>query len=283
MTEVTLSISEIWIYPIKSLGGIRLREALLMERGLQLDRRYMLLDAKGQFMTQRKISGMALLEVSLGHDHLQVRHRHKDLTPLILPLEPDLHLTNESLQAPIWDDSSLAFLLCKEANEWFSEALEMPCQLVYMPETGDRTATGTTSGRLQKVSFADSYPILITGQASLNDLNGRLKDPISMRRFRPNLVFSGGTPFEEDAWHAFKAGQNTFWAEKPCARCILTTLDPDTAQKGKEPLATLATYRKWNNKILFGQNLMFEPGGSIREGDRIEILSRKEAPLVFEY
>lgn len=219
---------------------------------------------------------MALLDVSLQEGYLQVCHRRKNISPITLPLVPEA--TAETVQAPIWDDSSLAFVVSEEANAWFSEVLEQPCSLVYMPEEGTRTATGKTSGRKQKVSFADGYPVLIAGQASLDDLNRRLKEPLGMNRFRPNLVFSGGTPFEEDGWHAFKAGKNLLWAEKSCSRCVLTTIDPQTAKKGKEPLATLVTFRKWGNKILFGQNLMYEPGNIIKEGDSIEILSHKEAP-----
>ena len=277
MAAQNLSISQIWIYPIKSLGGIRLKEAQLSERGLQWDRRWMLLDEKGGFMTQRQIAPMALLEVKLRQHFLEVRHRTKEMPPLLLSLE--VENTGELLKAPIWDDFSEAFLVSREANEWFSQALDQPCRLVFMPEEGKRSTTGKTSGRVQKVSFADGYPILLAGQASLDELNSRLKEPLPMNRFRPNLVFEGGSPFEEDAWHAFSAGKTRFWAEKPCARCILTTINQQTAEKGKEPLATLAKFRKWENKILFGQNLLYEAGGSIKVGDSIQVDSFKEAPI----
>lgn len=272
-----LSISQIWIYPIKSLAGIRLKEAQLSERGLQWDRRWMLLNEKGSFMTQRQIAPMALLEVKLRQHMLEVSHRVKKLPPLHLALE--VENPAELVKAPIWDDHSDAFVVSQEANDWFSKALDQPCRLVFMPEEGRRTTTGKTSGRIQKVSFADSYPILLTGQASLDELNSRLEEPLPMNRFRPNLVFTGGKPFEEDSWRAFSAGNNRFWAEKPCARCVLTTINQETAKKGKEPLATLSKFRKWENKILFGQNLLYEAGGRIKVGDPIEVESLKEAPL----
>lgn len=272
------SLSEIWIYPIKSLGGIRLQEALLTERGLQYDRRWMLLDEQGQFMTQRQIPAMALLEVSLHANHLEVRHRKKSISPLTVPLE--VPASAEVILAPIWEDESKAVVVSKEADRWFSEALGRQCRLVFMPGEGERIAVGKTSGRQQKVSFADGYPMLLIGQASLDELNSRLNEPIPMNRFRPNLVFSGGSPFEEDRWHAFRLGGKQFWAEKPCARCIVTTIDQESGLKqGKEPLTTLSAYRKWNNKILFGQNLLYEAEGSLQLGDQVLIETYKEAPL----
>lgn len=277
MESSQLTISEIWIYPIKSLGGIRLPQARLSERGLQWDRRWMLLDEENQFMTQRTIPSMALIDVSLHKTHLEIRHRSKNLAPLKLSFKTECPA--EVVEAPIWDDTSEAMVMNEEANAWFSEAMEQKCHLVFMPEHGSRTTTGKTSGRIQRVSFADAYPILMIGQASLDDLNSRLHEPVTMNRFRPNLVFTGGRPFEEDGWHAFTAGSTRFWAEKPCARCVLTTIDPQTAKKGKEPLATLAKYRNKDGKAMFGQNLMYEAGGTIKVGDSIRVVSFKEAPL----
>ena len=272
------SLSEIWIYPIKSLGGIRLPEAVLTERGLQWDRRWMLLDEHGQFMTQRQIPAMALLQVSLHSTHLEITHRKKSISPLTVPLEKPK--SAEVVLAPIWEDQSKAAVVSAEADKWFSKALARRCHLVFMPDDGQRTATGKTSGRQQKVSFADGYPILMTGQASLDNLNSRLAEAIPMNRFRPNLVFSGGTPFEEDSWHAFRLGGKQFWAEKPCARCVVTTIEQESGRKrNKEPLATLSTYRKWDNKLLFGQNLLYEAEGTIQPGDQILVETYKEAPL----
>ena len=274
---MAMTLSEIWIYPIKSLGGIRLKEAKLTERGLQWDRRWMLLDDNGQFMTQRQIAGMSLLEVNLFKNYLEVRHKIKSLLPLKIPITPENPL--ELIEAPIWEDTSSAYLINQEADAWFSEALEQKCRLAFMPDESKRTTSGKTSGRIQKVSFADAYPILIIGQASLDDLNSRLKEGVPMNRFRPNLVFSGDRPFEEDEWHAFTINKIPFWAEKPCSRCVLTTIDQQTGIKGKEPLVTLAKYRNADGKVMFGQNLMYEPGGTIKIGDPIRVESYKEAPV----
>jgi uncharacterized protein YcbX len=123
------------------------------------------------------------------------------------------------------------------------------------------------------VSFADGYPLLIIGQASLDGLNARLTEPLPMNRFRPNLVFTGGEPHEEDNWSDFRVGTISFRGVKPCGRCVMTTIDQQTAEKGGEPLKTLATYRKNGHKILFGQNLVALSTGKIRVGDRIELMS----------
>lgn len=275
MDSLTLSISEIWIYPIKSLGGIRLPKARLTDRGLQWDRRWMLLNEKGEFMTQRQITSLAWLEVILHKHFLEIRHRKKNLEPLQVAFNIDGPA--EVIEAPIWDDTSEAIVMSHEINEWFSDALEQNCRLVYMPEESSRTTTGKTSGRIQKVSFADAYPLLMIGQSSLDELNSRLAEPVPMNRFRPNLVFSGGKAYEEDNWHAFTAGSTRFWAEKPCARCVLTTIDQQTAKKGKEPLATLAKYRNHGGKVMFGQNLLYESGGTIQVGDKINVISHKDA------
>lgn len=280
MSSIAPIISELWIYPIKSLGGISLQEAQLSPRGLQWDRRWMLLDTEGNFMTQRQFFDMALLEVSLHPQQLEVRHRHKDLPPLYIPLyQQD---TGEHVQAPVWDDVSLAWYVGREWDEWFSQALEKPCRLVYMPEENERTTTGKWSGLQQKVSFADGYPVLLIGQSSLDELNSRLAEPVSMTRFRPNIVVAGAAPFAEDAWHEFQLGEHSFRAEKPCARCVLITLDQETMKKGKEPLKTLSTYRRQENKVLFGQNLLCDPAGTIWVGDRVNVLSHKPDPLLVQ-
>jgi uncharacterized protein YcbX len=133
------------------------------------------------------------------------------------------------------------------------------------------------------VSFADGYPVLVIGQSSLDDLNTRLSEPVSMIRFRPNLVFEGGLPYDEDQWYEFTVGNLTFYGVKPCARCILTTVDPEKGEiAGKEPIRTLSTYRKRNNKIFFGQNLMTNQTGTIKIGDEISVLSRKQRQTMSE-
>lgn len=277
-----MTISELYIYPIKSLGGIAVTEAIVEPKGFRYDRRFMLVDANGGFMTQRKNYQMALIDTAITGDTLRVWHRHQPGDVLELPLELPMPSTeNEMIPVDIWDSKGvMALLVSQEADRWFTKTIGRTCRLVFMPETTHRAVDPAYALANDAVSFADGYPYLLIGQASLNDLNQRLAEPITMRRFRPSIVVSGSTPYDEDAWYQFRAGGMDFYGIKPCARCVLTTIDPETGEAGKEPLKTLTTYRKWNTKILFGQNILVKPTvqfpiGTLRIGQPIEVLSRQ--------
>lgn len=265
-----LYLSEIFVYPIKSLGGISLQAAEVEDRGLRYDRRWMLVDGKGHFLTQRKHAQMALLQVSLQEDGLLVSHKQGLLEPLYIPFEEE-HVRQNELQVTVWEDTVQALEVNASTSAWFSKALGMPARLVRMPQESHRLVDPDYAAHGELVSFADGYPFLIIGQASLGDLNSRLEAPVPMNRFRPNFVFRGGLPFEEDSWKSFSIGGLTFHAVKPCARCVLTTIDQQTAEKGAEPLRTLASYRLVNNKVMFGQNLLHTGTGPVQVGDRIEV------------
>ena len=268
---MALTLSQIYVYPIKSLGGILLETALVQERGLQYDRRWMLVDEKNQFLTQRTFAKMALLQVELEDKGLRVRHKSEFLEPLLIPFEP---LTHKQLQVSVWDDVCTAIEVSADANTWFTEALNRPCRLVYMPETSRRPVDPAYAHSGEIVSFADAYPILFIGDASLHDLNNRLANAVSMDRFRPSLVFTGGQQYEEETWNYFSIQNNNFQGVKPCSRCVLTTIDQNTAEKGQEPLRTLSEYRRVGNKVLFGQNaLPLSPGSSVSVGDIIQVQS----------
>ena len=261
-----LKLSEIYIYPIKSLGGISLQQAIVMPKGLQHDRRWMLVDEDGMFMTQRVYPELALFKVTADTDQLTIRYKQEST---ILPFN---HSPFESpALVTIWDDRIAAFEVSTIQSSWFSDFLKMKCKLVYFPEENTRPVNPLYSVNNEQVSLADAYPFLIIGQSSLDDLNSRLEQPLPMNRFRPNFVFTGGEPCEEDAWRNFTIGSNRFVGVKPCARCVLTTVNQDTAEKGLEPLRTLATYRKRDNKILFGQNLVAIDHQVIAVGDKITL------------
>lgn len=260
-----LLISEIWIYPIKSLGGIRLSSAKVLPKGIEYDRRWMLIDAENNFMTQRVFPSMALFKLSFVSGRFVIRYADDTI---------DLPFTyqTEPLQSQIWDDSIEVYEVSSSHSEWFSERLGMNCRLVSFPDTNQRPIDPRYASNNEQVSLADGYPLLVVGQASLDDLNQRMNEPLPMNRFRPNIVFTGGEPYEEDGWKNFRIGANRFAGVKPCARCVLTTVDQDTAVKGIEPLTTLATYRRIENKVYFGQNLIPLNYNQIAEGD----------PIVFE-
>lgn len=264
-----LTISHLFIYPIKSLGAIALTTAVAEGKGLRHDRRFMLVNPAGEFITQRTCPAMALLEVSIprlneGGQTLLVWHRHRPADVLELPLQPE-PLTLVPLPVSVWDSENIgAVAVSSRADRWFTAVLGQPCRLVFMPETTYRPveagyAKPDSLGNLPAVSFADGYPYLLIGQASLDELNRRLPSPVGLERFRPNVVVVGGEANEEDNWHRFRIGEADFYGIKPCARCVMTTIDPTTGLAGKEPLKTLATYRQQGRKILFGQNGLLSP------------------------
>ncbi|HEX8461115.1 MAG TPA: MOSC N-terminal beta barrel domain-containing protein [Segetibacter sp.] len=261
-----LVLQDIYIYPIKSLGGISITEAEVQPAGLKYDRRWMLVDSAGMFVSQRSYSQLAMLQANIKGDALVIQHKKNSLSPLTIPFDAT---TNKELTVSIWDDICTASEVSILANEWFSEALQMKVQLVYMPSTTKRVVDIEYAANNEIVSFADAYPFMMIGQSSLDDLNSRLAQPVLMNRFRPNFVFSGGAPFLEDNMKAFTIGEVRFKGVKLCARCVLTTINQEQGTKGQEPLKTLATYRTINNKVMFGQNLLNIDEGLVKVGDKI--------------
>ena len=258
-------LTEIFIYPVKSLGGISLQTAEVEERGLKYDRRYLLVDESGIFMTQRDFPQMALLKLSFtknGFNILDIKNN----TSIIIPFKSD---SKKTIKVKIWDDVCNAVVVNKDLDAWFSKALNKKCSLVYMPDNEKRVVEKKYIDEDHIVSFADAYPFLIIGQASLDDLNSKLPAPIPMNRFRPSFVFSWGNPYEEDNWKKFKIGAVEFEAVKPCARCVIATTDQQTAVVNDEPLKTLSTYRKINNNVMFGMNVVCHKTGSITINENI--------------
>jgi uncharacterized protein len=268
-----LILSEIWVYPVKSLGGIRLNSSQVFEKGLQYDRRWMLVDQQGTFMTQRIHPKMALFKLSLNGDLITitfVKNPEAIEFPSVV-LNPNVPPSGETIHATIWNDAVDTVEVDRRISEWFSLQLEMSCRLVYFPESNPRAVDPQYKVNDEHVSLADAYPFLIIGQSSLDDLNSRMKEALPMNRFRPNFVFTGGAPYEEDGWRNFQIGSNRFAGVKLCARCNLPTVNQDTAEKGAEPVLTLSTYRKKDNKILFGQNLVAIDHGRVQVGDKVVI------------
>jgi uncharacterized protein YcbX len=271
----SLILQDLYIYPVKSLGGIRLTEATTEPRGLRHDRRWMLVDERNQFMTQRKTPAMALLRVAPAYNGFLLTHAQRpDLLPLYVPFETTPERT---VFATIWDDMIFGWRGSHEADTWLTEALGQVCKLVYMSDMVRRDVEPELNPEGQLVSFADGYPFLLIGQSSLNELNSRLSEPVLMDRFRPNLVFSGGPAFKEDSWENFSVGEVAFRAVRSCGRCKMTTIDQQTATKSPagEPLRTLASYRSMDNEVMFGQNVTSANRGLLRVGDAVQVLSVK--------
>ena len=265
----SLQLSQIWIYPVKSMSGIPVTSASVRPKGLEYDRRWMLIDEEGTFMTQRVHPKMALFKTSLSEDGLKI-HFHTDT--LNVPIN-----TTEGavIQSRVWNDPVVTQEVSPDHSRWVSERLGVSCRLVFFPEKNPRPVDPEYKIQDDHVSLADGYPFLIIGQASLDYLNSLLQHPLPINRFRPNFVFTGGEPHEEDTWRNFVIGGNKFAGVKPCSRCIMTTIDQDKGEKGVEPLPTLARYRKVNNKIQFGQNVIALEYGQVSVGDEITVHTRQ--------
>jgi uncharacterized protein YcbX len=264
-----LVISQLFIYPIKSLGGISLNTAQLTDRGLQHDRRWMLIDENNRFLSQREYAQLALFKLEVLADALKVTYT-TDNSIINIPFVP---LKKDLLDVVIWDDTCTGQLVSDAVDAWFTVKLGIPTRLVYMPDETHRATDPryTTQGSI--ASFADAYPALLIGQASLDDLNSRLSEKLPMNRFRPNIVFTGGEAYSEDLMNHITINGVDMYGVKLCARCVMTTIDQETAAKSKEPLKTLAGYRRKGAKILFGQNLAFNSTGIIKVGDDLNVLT----------
>ena len=279
-----MKVIEINIYPVKSLGGISLEECLIEKRGFQFDRRWMLTDKNGEFFTQREFPKMATLSISVNGESLTVSSSEGEKIEVPFQFE-----RNQTQKVTVWNSVCDALILPKEINEWFSGILETDCQLVYMPDESEREINQFFQLNNEIVSFADGYPFMLLAENSLNDLNEKLEAKLPMNRFRPNLVIDDAEAFAEDRWKKIQIGKTIFRSTKPCARCVMTTIEQNSGKfDGKEPLKTLAKYRLAKdvfpdnfesldlnaNAVLFGQNFVPENvGEKIKIGDEVKILS----------
>ena len=263
-----MKLTEINIYPVKSMGCISLKEATALPAGLKYDRRWLLLEEDGNFMTQRNFPDMAKVKFEWKENGFEARFLGSDIEPILIPFD---EYQKSKIVAQVWDDEVSAFPMQKNIDEWFSELFNKKCSLVRIEENAVRKNIKGYPGKIS--SFADITPFLIIGEASLEDLNSRMDTPIPMTRFRSNFVFSGGAAFVEDDWETFKIGNIKFKRYKKCGRCKVTTIDQDTGiRMNDEPLATLSKYRKEDRNLNFGLRAFLADGqkaGVIKLGDEI--------------
>lgn len=257
-----LIVSALYIYPIKSCGSISLTSSLVEKRGLQYDRRWMLVDENFQFITQRTNSKLAWIRPSITEQGLVIHH-FKSKESLQVPFISE----GKRVRVTVWDDECDALLYDKIVNEWFSDQLSMNCRLVYMPDWSMRQIDLTYAPEGEVTAFNDGYPILLLSEKSMENLNAKMEKPLPISRFRPNIVFSGGYDHQEDDLSGFSINDAEFEGVKLCARCNVPTIDQGSLLSTNEPTATLATYRLKDKKILFGQNVLVKKTGSIRVGD----------------
>ena len=271
-----MTISQLYLYPIKSLAGIPVAEAQVTDRGFRHDRRYMLVTPKdGQFITIRRFPKMTLFRPLLAGGGIQVRYADEPAgRGITLPLELS---QGERLRVTVWEQQVEALAAGEVADRWFSERLGVPCRLVYMPDESHRPAKPKmgelTAGKI--TSFADAYPYLLLSEASLADLNDRYAGagPLTMERFRPNLVVRDCPAYAEDELDYFSINGIRFRGVENCARCNVPNVDPATGEVSPlgEPLRTLAGYRRWAGKVWFGRNVVNAgaDAGGVRVGDAV--------------
>lgn len=263
-----MKVTALHIYPIKSLGGIEVKSCVADFEGFENDRQWMLVDREGNFMTQRNHAEMARFSCKLDPEGISVSYQGESL---LIPL--DTYDRRKKIRVKVWSSKLKAYEVSTEASKWFSERLRTNVMLVKKTDISKRSKRLYTPPFKTVVSFADGYPYLILGEASMKELNGKVDIEIPADRFRANIMVSTSEAHEEDSWNKdFKVGEVTMKVVKPCARCVVTTIDQQTGEAGKEPLKTLSTYRKWSNKIWFGANTICIEPGTVSVGDKVLII-----------
>lgn len=261
-----IKVSGLTIYPVKSLAHIELNSSLIDSFGLSNDRRWMLIDQQNRYITQRQHARMCLIKTTLDAEQLTLNAPGMPDIVITIPSNPVLR------QVTVWNDQCSASDCGNDAADWLSQFLGINCRLVYFPDNEVRIVDQNFAQAGDTTAFSDGFPILLISQASLDDLNSRLDSPVPMARFRPNIVVSGCTPFAEDSWKKIRIGDLTFRLVKPCSRCIIPTINIDNAEMSPEPIRTLSTYRKRNNKVFFGQNVIADGTGTVSLNMPVKIL-----------
>ncbi len=266
-------LAEIHVYPIKSTQGVALAHAKVEKQGILDDRRYLIADMQGRMVTGRQNPQLVNVVCHVRPGGIEVHYPGKE----VLYLQQDQYNLN-AVETKVWSDRFDAFTTTKFANDWFSEVVGKPVQLLYCGEQSQRYREKLSTN----VSFADGYPLLVISRASLAELNSRCPEPISMAQFRTNLVVETDKPFEEDSWKRFRIGEVEFAVLKPCERCVFTTVSPQTGEfaASKEPIKTLRTFRS-NEKggVFFGMNVVALNEGMITMGDSVEVLEYRDAEV----
>lgn len=259
-------VQALFVYPIKALRGVALDAVEATPLGLRHDRRMVLVDPQGRFVTRRELPALARMQVELHTDAIEVID---GASRLRVPLDPT---GPAHLDVTVWRTTTRAVAVSAEADDFFSSAMGRRLRLAYMPEAHARPVNPARvpGGR---VSFADGYPVLVVTQAAVDAVSADVGAPMSVHRFRPNVVLGGAPAYAEDDWPGFSVGSVGLRHVKPCGRCVVITQDPDTGAGAKEPLRTLARTRTRDGEVVFGQNAMLSGAGWLRNGDPVRVWS----------
>lgn len=260
-----MTIKSLHIYPIKGMGGIELKESKLLERGMQYDRRWMLVDMDGEFITQRTVPRMALFQCMIDIK-LNVSFEGSSIS-----IEMDEY-SDVKILTTVWENEVYAYEVNTNLSDWFSAQLDISCRLVRMVDQWNIYKKLIKGPKETKVSFADGYPYSIVGTASLDELSKRLAEEIPANRFRANIIVNTLIAHEEDLWDVLRIGDTKLQVIKPSARCLVVNIDQKSATIKKQPLKELTLYRKQENRVNFGANTICLVEGIISVGDTLHVI-----------
>lgn len=263
----SIVVSELNTYPLKSATGIALDTMALDDRGPLYDRRWMLVDENYKFVTQRQYPKMCLIHTAYDNNGCLTLSAQR-----MSPISVQSEQSGNVVTVQVWRDSVEAIDCGDTAANWVSEFLGVSCRVVHMPDRVRREVNPDYASNREIVGFSDGFPLLLISQASLDDLNTRLSQPIAMNRFRANIIVTGCEAFAEDQWKIIRIGEMEFQVAKPCSRCVIPSIDPNTGVKQPEVVRTLAAYRRRNGKVYFGQNLLHRAKGQISINDPVEVV-----------
>lgn len=259
-----LIVKHLFFYPVKSARGVSLESMSIDRTGPKYDRRWMVVNRGGKFLTQRQFPKMCLIETQLNGDTLI----------LSSPGFDTIHVSKgtKDMQVTVWRDTVLARDCGDDVAQWLSDYLAKDCHLVEMPEQTQRLVDTDFAGQGETVGFADGFPLLIASQASLNDFNSKLETPIGFDRFRPNIVVDGCEPYAEDDWREVQIGDIRMSIVKPCSRCIIPSIEQTSGNKQMVVNEALLEYRRRGAKTYFGQNALHQNRGEISVGDAVRLI-----------
>jgi uncharacterized protein YcbX len=266
---MTPTLSALHIFPVKSCAPLVVDAASVEPRGLRHDRRWIVTDANGKFLTGRQHPRLTLLRAVPDGDALALS------APGMPSIRLDVPAAAARVDVEVWKNKVAALPAGDVANAWIGAFLGMPARFAYMDDACARPVAPEYAKPGDEVSFADAFPLLLISQGALDALNAKLASPVPMLRFRPNFVVANTAPHAEDAWKRMRIGEIEFDVVKPCSRCVFTTVDFERGEfdPSGEPLKTLTTYRRGERGVTFGQNVIPRGGGTVRVGDPVEVLA----------
>lgn len=273
--ESVVHVSQLFYHPVKSLGSVGAKALQIAQMGPLLDRRFMLVDENGVFITQRECPLMTLIHVSddSGVLSFSFKNPESNVSDTCSIAWPDFAFKGEIKNVTLWDDQVEAQLIDHEINAWLSAILSRSVQLVFINDQTHRQVDLEYANKGDSTGFADGFPLLLISQASIDFLAQESGIPLLAQNFRPNIVVQGCEAFEEDQWRKIRIGDIEFDIVKSCSRCVIPSIDLETAEKNKPVMTVMLKHRRQGKKVYVGQNLIHRGFGDIHINQKIEIIS----------